>query len=174
MIVSQDFTEKEIQNTTKIQWKTYIHEKVKIARLEYLNEENSNKSIAKHFNFETLNMSDYLVKNKNTSISKIIFSVRAGTLDLKAWNDWKYVDKLCVMCGEFEEDFEHFMSCTRYGHEIQENNWKDIFEDDSEKQYSIALEVKRRTNLRKSKLEAGLPHLLAPMLQDSVELTSNT
>ena len=61
------------------------------------------------------------------------------------------------------------MSCTLYGHEIQEKICKFIFEDELEKLYSIALVVKRRTNLRKSKLEAGLPHLLAPLLQDSVE-----
>ena len=147
---------------------------MKIAGLEYLNEENSTKSKTKNIHFETLNMSDYLVKNKNTSISKIIFSVRAGTLDLKAWNDWKYKDKLCVMCGECEKDFEHFMSCALYGYTTQENDWKDIYGEDSEKQYSIALEVKRRNTLRNSKIEAGLPHLLAPLLQDSAELTSNT
>ena len=80
MIVSQDFTEKEIQNTTKIQWKTYIHEKVKIAGLEYLNEENSNKSIAKHFNFETLNMSDYLVKKQeHINFEKNILCQRRNT-----------------------------------------------------------------------------------------------
>ena len=42
-------------------------------------------------------MSEYLVRNEGTDLSKIIFSVRAGTFDIKAWNDWNYSDKLCVM-----------------------------------------------------------------------------
>ena len=47
---------------------------------------------------QELEMSAYLVNNKSTAISKIIFSVRSGTLDLKDWHPWKYSDNFCVMC----------------------------------------------------------------------------
>ena len=53
--------------------------------------------------------------------------------DLKAWNDWKCKDKLCAMCGECEEDFEHFMSCALYGYKTQEIYWKYTYAEDSEK-----------------------------------------
>ena len=77
--------------------------------------ENEEKSKTKHIVFEKLEMSEYLVRNESTALSKIIFSVRAGTFDVKSWNEWNYSDKLCVMCQEENEDMEHFMNCSSYG-----------------------------------------------------------
>ena len=60
----------------------------------------------KHVKFEELEMSAYLVKErKSTAISKIIFSVRSGTLDLKDWHPLS------------DENIEHFISCKAYGKE---------------------------------------------------------
>ena len=75
-----------------------------------------------------------------------------------------------VMCDLCEESFQHFMSCLSYGNYDIDLNWKDIFEDDPEKQNIIAIEVNRRKQLRKTKLEVGLPHQVAPLLQEPVEL----
>ena len=78
--------------------KTYVHDKVKDAAFNYLVQENSDKTKTRHIYLENLEMSKYLVRNKSTSLSKIIFSVRAGIFDVKAWNEWSYKDKSCVMC----------------------------------------------------------------------------
>ena len=166
-----DFTDEEIENTTKDQWKKYIHEKIRCLALETLNEENSKKTKTKHIHFDALEMSNYLVKNKNTLLSKTIFSVRSGTLDIKSWNEWKYENQLCVMCENCDENIEHFMSCSLYGQSDLENHWSEINGDDFEIQNSIAREIRRRQDIRKLKLEeVGLPQLLAPLLQDPVEL----
>ena len=128
------------------------------------------KSKTKPIIFNELKTSDYLVRNQNTALSKIIFSVRSGTLDLKIWNDWKYNDTLCVMCQLSEEDFQHFITCEAYGNEPLEINWQEIFGNDVSYQNIIAKEVKSRHNMRKVKLEEdGLPQILAPMLHTSVE-----
>ena len=87
------FTEEEIQGMTKPQWKKYVHSIVSEKAFEYLKEENENKTKTKHIDFEKLCMSDYLVHNKNTILSKVIFSARSGTLDLKVWKEWKYSEK---------------------------------------------------------------------------------
>ena len=111
-------------------------------------------------------MSEYLVKNKSTAISKIIFSVRSGTLDLKDWHPWKYSDNLCVMCELSDENIEHFMSCNTYGIDSLDIDWKLIYENEPETQFRIAEEIKRRHNLREYKLkEVGLPPNVAPLLQ---------
>ena len=57
-------------------------------------------------------MGPYLAKNKNTSLSKTIFSIRSGTLDKKVWYSWNYDNSLCVMCSE---NSRHFMTCRAYG-----------------------------------------------------------
>ena len=88
------------------------------------------------------------------------------TLDLKYWPELNYTDKLCVMCKLSEETIDHFMSCPAYGETSLEKDWKIIYGNDSESQYEIATEIRKRHTLRKSKLEeVGLPHNMAPLLQ---------
>ena len=111
-------------------------------------------------------MSQYLVENKSTTLSKIIFSARAGIIDLKALNEWKYNDINCVMCEMSVENFDHFMSCKAYGNDHLKVHWNKIFENEPEEQNEIAIEIKRRQYMRKCKQdEAGLPLHLAPLLQ---------
>ena len=40
----------------------------------------------------------YLLENRGTSLSKIIFGARSGTPDIKEWNMWKYEQNICVKC----------------------------------------------------------------------------
>ena len=91
--------------------------------------------------------------NRSTSLSKLIFSIRSGTLDIKSWNKWNYGDNLCEMCELKEETLEHLMICPEYGE--RENNWRDIYGNNPEKQTHIAKIVKKRLETRKNKQEAG-------------------
>ena len=115
-------------------------------------------------------MSEYLKGNKSTALSKTIFIVRAGTLDIKTWNSWYYENTLCVMCEMLEETIEHFMTCKTYGKTSWEIDWKLIFLDNVENQNTVAKEVKRRQYIRKKKLEeVSLPPITASLLQTNVE-----
>ena len=74
------------------------------------------------------------------------------------------------MCEMLEENIEHFMSCEAYGKTSWEIDWKEIFGNNVKNQNTVAKEVKRRQFIRKKKIdEVGLPLLLAPLLQTSVE-----
>ena len=77
-------------------------------------------------------------------LSKIIFSARSVTLDLMYWNEWKYLEKLLVLCKLSEETIEHFMLCQSYGKGAWENGWKLIYENDQEIQFETALEIRRK------------------------------
>ena len=59
--------------------------------------ENSQKEKTKHIKFDCLERSEHLKENKKTQLSKIIFSLRSGILDIKKWNNWKHQDNLCVI-----------------------------------------------------------------------------
>ena len=165
--VEIDFSEEDIMTISKMDWKKYVHKKIKDASLKYLVNENKEKNKTKHIIFEKLEMSEYLVRNENTALSKVIFIVRAGTFDGKAWNEWNYRDKLCVMCKLEDENMENFMNCTSYGKRPPEISWINIYENDPDEQSLIAIEIRRRYAIRKLKLnEVGLPQLnLAPLLQ---------
>ena len=118
-------------------------------------------------------MSEYLSQNKNNVLSKLIFSARSGTLDLKVLNEWNYNDKTCVMCKSFEENFDHFMKCYSYGQTELKVLHTEIFGNNHEDQFEIAKGIKKkRIQIRRRKLdEVGLPPTLAPLLQDTtVEL----
>ena len=149
-----DLTEEEIKLKTKSQWKEYIDLKVKEAALKYLNTENSKMEKTKDIQFNELKLNEYLYQNRETSLTKIIFSTRSGTLDIKAWNPWKYKDSLCVGCGNNEETMSHFMSCTTYGIETECIQWKDIYIPNVEVQNKIAFMIRKRLELRDTILEA--------------------
>ena len=165
-----DMSEGDISKMSKYDWKVYVHGKVRHKALQKLSEENSTKSKTKHIRYEALEMRRYLYNNINTYLTKTIFSVRAGTIDLKCFNEWKYESDKCVMCDLVLENLDHFMSCKEYGHGNLTIDWKEIFLDDVVNQNKIAKEVKRRLFIRKTKLEkVGLPTNVAPLLQDPVE-----
>ena len=70
------------------------------------------------------------------------------------------------MCKLSEETIDHFMSCPAYGKTSLKNYWKIIYVNDTESRFEITVEIRKRHNLRKSKLEeVGLPYNMAPLLQ---------
>ena len=92
-------------------------------------------------------MSDYLLENQRTSLSKFIFCVRSKTLDIKEWQSWKYEDEWCVMCLQYPETMDHFSVCKKYG-EVSETSWNEINGENPRKQIEIGLFLERRYILR--------------------------
>ena len=131
--------------------------KVTQACFEYLLNENSSKEKTKDITFKKFEMSKYLLENRSTSLSKIIFVARSGTLDIKEWNIWKYEDNICVKCEMAAETMSHFMTCSSYGKESYVEEWKNIFQNNSNIQYEIAEKIRKRLQIREMWLqEAGL------------------
>ena len=93
-----------------------------------------------------------MFRNEKTKLSKIIFSIRSKTFDLKEWRPWQYTDNLCVKCEIYTETMHHFVTCEKYGKQI-EISWRDILEDDTEKQKYIAKFISVRHNERKKIIE---------------------
>ena len=113
----------EIQQCSKGTWKHILKKHVKEAAFSYLVKENETKDKTKQIKFNQLEMSKYLRYNKGLVLSKIIFAVRSGTLELKVWNLWKYDNDICVGCNSWPETMSHFMTCSNYPSETEENNW---------------------------------------------------
>ena len=109
-----DLTDDEISLISKYSWKKYVKEKVNIAAFNYLVTENELKEKTKQISYTSLKMRNYLLENENCSLSKIIFSIRSQTLDIKEWKPWNYKDNLCVKCSIFAETMDHFVTCESY------------------------------------------------------------
>ena len=78
----------DIAAASKHAWKKLLKDVVKNAAFKEL--ENSTKSKTKEVQFDELRMSDYLEQNRRTSLSKLIFSIRSKTIDIKEYQPWKY------------------------------------------------------------------------------------
>ena len=73
-------------------------------------------------------------------------------------------------CSLFEENIDHFMTCSKYGKVAWEINWKEIFLNNVKNLNFVEKEVKQRQFIRNKKLqEVGLPPLMAPLLHIDVE-----
>ena len=62
--IELNLNEKEIKVMNKLEWKTFIDEKIKVAALKNFNLENSKLDKTKHIDFKELKMSEYLINNK--------------------------------------------------------------------------------------------------------------
>ena len=140
------FNEKKAAMYTKNKWNKIINERVEQNALEVLVKQNDLKTKTKDLKFDTLKMQDYLKVNRIVEVSKIIYKIRSGTFDVKAWKPWHYEDNLCT---EKEENIDHFFKCKKY--ERKEVAWKSILESDEKLQYDIAKEAETRIKLRENK-----------------------
>ena len=162
--------DKEIKEMTKSKWKDMIKQKTEEKAFKDLLKENSEKTKTKDIVFESLKLSDYLKENINSTLSNIIFSIRSGTLDTKQWNSWSYENNLCLMCELKEETMDHFMECQSYGTKSEIIKWRDIYKNNTEKQFEIAKEVQKRLKIRNMKKEeAGLDSTLGSTAPTYVE-----
>ena len=97
-------------------------------------------------------MSGYLERNERTVLSKIIFSVRSKTLDIKDYQPWNYYSYLCVACETCPETMHHFMTCTAYeSHTFK--NWKVINGTCEKSQINAGLAVEKRIYERENIIE---------------------
>ena len=122
-------------------------------------------------------MSQYISDNKKTSLTRVIFSIRSKTLNIKVWNPWKYENLFCLQCDEIET-MDHFVSCQKYGEAI-DMNWEDINESNTEKQIKIGEFVQKRHTIRQSLItqqedgQASTSGSTAPGTLSTVELNRN-
>ena len=70
-------------------------------------------------------MTENSIENERTSLSKLIFSIRSKTLDIKEWNPWSYANNICILCMTSIETIDHFMTCSSYKSD-QEKDWSGI------------------------------------------------
>ena len=106
-------------------------------------------------------MSKYLEKNENTELSKLIFSVRSGTLDVKEWLPWNYADNICIACKKCEETMNHLMVCDSYKNEACVD-WKNVFDDKLDDIFIIGKQIQKRHRERKRLLESEAGQALDP------------
>ena len=106
------------------------------AALKHLQLENSTKEKTKDIIFNEIKISDYLFYNQKTSTSKVIFSIRSRTLDIKTWKPWIYENNLCVMCMKESETIEHFVSFEGYEDTIS-IYWENVLTENLKEQIII-------------------------------------
>ena len=68
------------------------------------------------------------------------------------------------MCELKEETMDHFMECQSYGTKSEIIKWRDIYKNNTEKQFEIAKEVQKRLKIRNMKTEEAWTLHLAPQL----------
>ena len=142
------YQDHKIEASTKQSWKKFLKHKVKIAAFNHLLLENSTKEKTREVKFEDLKMSQYLEKNIKTTLSKLIFSIRSKTLDIKEYQPWKYDNNTCIACNDYPETMQHFATCASYRNQPC-SFWKDINGMAYEKIIEVGLAVEKRIEERK-------------------------
>jgi hypothetical protein len=75
--------EEQIKEYSKTKWKTYVKNVIKQCAFQHLILENSKLENTKEITFTELRTSEYLLNNRNTRLSKMIFSLRSRSFDIK-------------------------------------------------------------------------------------------
>ena len=88
----------QLENILNLYGRQLLKKTVMKSAFQYLTSENLLLKNTKDIIFDELKPSEYLLDNRNTSLSKIIFSLRSKTYDIKEWQPWKYFNNLCVAC----------------------------------------------------------------------------
>ena len=110
----------------------------KQAAFQHLSRENLSKEKTKYIVFDHFEMRKYLFINRTPSLSKIMFAVWSGTLEMNELTPWKQGDNMCVKCESATETISHFVSCKSYSIDTLANDWANIYQDNPDIQYDIA------------------------------------
>ena len=95
-------TDQEIQGVSKEVFKTFVHKKVKINHLEYLNNLKKKHSKSTHLYCRDLKMAEYLIDAKfNSKKKQLLFKLRSRTLYYKQNFKNDNQNPLCTLSGPF-------------------------------------------------------------------------
>ena len=105
-------TDSEIAELSKDKWKSQVKTAVIELALEYLNNENSEKTKTCHLPVYTALQPQKYFEYLPPADSRLLFSIRSGTLDIKTFRKYNYTDgdTLCRLCGEADETIEHIVN----------------------------------------------------------------
>ena len=81
--INLKMSDEEIQTLSNGKWKAMVKQKVKQAAFQHLLSENLSKEKTKHIVFDHFEMRKYLFINRSPSLSKVLFAVRSGTVEIK-------------------------------------------------------------------------------------------
>ena len=95
---------------SKYKWKKEVKEKVRKYAIEEMNKDGDGKKWTKLLlPYERFSRQLYF-SNLSPQKARIVFKIRAGVLDIKAFRRYKYSDTICRLCGDGEEDIDHIAS----------------------------------------------------------------
>ena len=94
---------------------------------------------ARDIKLDDFMLGQYLFENRNTNLSKVMFSVRSTTFDIKVWQQWKYEDNLCILCQVKEKNMDHFVICSSYSNQSSNIIWKDMLWNNVDRNCSILI-----------------------------------
>ena len=105
-------TDEEISIISKDKWKSVLTVAVHKYALRVLNCENTQKSKTSHLSPYTAFEPKQYFKFLSPADARLMFAIRSGTLDIKAFRKYKYGegDTLCRLCGIAEESLEHIVN----------------------------------------------------------------
>ena len=84
--IKLNMNDQDIQNLSKMKWKTMVKSKINQSCFEYLVNENASKERTREISFKKFELARYLYQNQSLSLCKVIFAARSGTLEIKDWN----------------------------------------------------------------------------------------
>ena len=105
-------TDSVIQKLSKDAWKSQVRTAVIQYALKYLNDENLQKTKTCHLSPYTALQPQKYFEYLKPADSRLYFSIRSGTLDIKAYRKYNYNDgdTICRLCGDADETVEHIVN----------------------------------------------------------------
>ena len=105
-------TDEEIALLTKEKWKSLVKDAINVYALSFLNLENSQKKKTSHLPMYTELQPQQYFEFLSPADSRLFFSIRSGTLDIKSLRKYNYSDgdTCCRLCGLGDETIEHIVN----------------------------------------------------------------
>ena len=105
-------TDEEISLLSKEKWKSLVKAAINDYVLDVLNLENSQKKKTSHLPPYTELLPQQYFEFLSPADSRLFFSIRSGTLDIKSFRKYSYCeeDTCCRLCGLADETIEHIVN----------------------------------------------------------------
>ena len=150
-------TDEEISVLSKEKWKSLVKVAVNEYALVRLNLENSEKKKTSHLSPYTELLPQKYFEFLSPADSRLFFSVRSGTLDIKSLRKYNYSeeDTLCRLCGFGEETIEHIVNdCVDLP---KADNVEDVFSLERESVQIVVRRVKNFIKLSEEREKEAVP-----------------